>query len=497
MKKITATLLALVFVFAVVAGCSKDPVKPSDDTTNAGSGEETTAPDTKKWYEDLDYDGVGLAVACRGESYDDYVIGRENSGDVVWDAVYDTNEKINGAINVDREFILGPNGQQTFIVQAIKEAMNDGIYDMIMCDQFYGTGYAADDAYLNVLGLDTEKNFIDITQPYWYADYMKNVTMGSKTLYFLGGDISPTILGWAACTFMNLNLYEDLFGEPNDLLAEVEAGNWDLEMFREKCTAAYLDLNQNDQVDLDDRLGCGTSTGQSAVFAAISAGMTFSKRNAEGLYDLTIDTEENNSIYQAIYDLYKSTEGFIPYDYNRFPLGNSDTFAAGRMLFMNEYFLYAFRDSLREMEDDYVIIPRPKYNESQPAYLSAMQDSFFLYTIPTSVDTSRLEAISAYLQVGCEFYSESVITAMYETALKVKHVSDRVDMEKAGRIIDLVRSGITSDFAVVYTNSMNGMANLVGLNIEAGRRDWHGTVGLQKKMYETYLENLLLTFDVS
>ena len=489
-------LLALCFVFAIVAGCSKDPGTIGDDTTG-GQGDVTTAGEEKKWYADLDYKGMDILIACRGVSYDDYVIGRENSGDIVWDSVYDTNEKINGAINVNREFALGSSSSSEFIQTAIRESASDGIYDIIMCDQFFGTGYAAEGAYQNVLGLDTEKNFIDITQPYWYADYMKNVTMGTKTLYFLGGDISPTILGWAACTFMNWNMYEDLFGEPNDFLDEVEAGNWDLDMLMEKDTAAYLDLNQNDKVDLDDRLGSATSAGQSAVFAAISAGMTFSKRNAEGLYDLTIDTEENDTIFNKIYDLYKSTQGFTTYQFSATPNGNSDTFAAGRMLFMNEYFLYAFRDSLREMEDEKVIIPRPKFDENQPTYLSAMQDSFFLYTIPTPVASAKLEGISAYIQVGCELFSENVISAMYETALKIKTVSDRIDLEKAGRIIDLVRSGITSDFAVVYTNSTGNMANMVSTLIGQSRRDWHGAVGLQKKMYETYLEDLLLNFDIS
>ncbi|MBQ0101886.1 MAG: hypothetical protein KBT31_03720, partial [Firmicutes bacterium] len=449
------------------------------------------------WYVDLDYQGLDLAIACRGQAYDDYVIGRENSGDIVWDSIFDTNERINGAINVNREFIFGSSNSADFIAQAINESRNDGIYDMIMCDQFHGTAYAADGAYLNVLGLDTEKNFIDITQPYWYGDYMKNVTMGTKTLYFLGGDISPTILGWAACSFMNLNLYEDLFNDIDAFLDEVEAGNWDIDMLREKDTAAYLDLNQNDKVDLDDRLGSATSKGQSAVFAAISAGMTFSQRNSEGLYDLTIDTEENNRIFEKVYDMYVETLGFFRYDFSATPNGNIDTFSAGRMLFMNEYFLYAFKETLREMEDDYVIIPGPKCDENQEKYLSAMQDSFFLYTIPTAVATDKLEAISAYLQVGCELFSENVITAMYENALKVKHVSDKVDMEKAGRIIDLVRAGITSDFAVVYTKSMNGMANMVGQLVDAGRREWHVAVGMQKKMYETFLEDLLLNFDVS
>ncbi|MBQ0101472.1 MAG: hypothetical protein KBT31_01570 [Firmicutes bacterium] len=495
MKKFFAFLLALCFVLSVFAACAGSTDDPGDTTEE--KTEVTDAPEEKPWYDVLDYDGMSLSVACRGVTYDDYVVGQENSGDIVWDSVYATNERINGALNVNRTFYLGSSSSYEFIAEAVRESATEGLYDMIMCDQFYGTGYATQGAYKNVLGLDTPKSYLDITHPCWYGDYMKNVTMGTKTLYFLGGDISPTILGWAACSFMNWQMYDDLFDDPGAFLEEVEAGNWDLDMLMEKDTAAYLDLNQNDKPDLDDRLGSATNKGQCPLFAAISAGMTFSERNSEGLYNLTIDSEHNNDVYAKVYDLYNDTVGFFTYDYNKTPSGNSDTFAAGRMLFMNEYFLYAFGDNVRDMEDDYVIIPRPKYDETQEKYLSAMQDSFFLYTIPTSVGKEKLEAISAYLQVGCELFSQYVITAMYDTALKVKNVSDKVDMDRAGRIIDLVRAGITSDFAVVYTSSMGGMANMVGTLIGNKNRNWNSTVGKQKPMYEAYLNKLLLSFDLS
>ena len=494
MKKIISLLLAFCFIFAVAAGCSKEPAKPDDNTTAGSGGDSTTAPVEKPWYDGLNYDGMDMLIACRGQSYSEYVIGNENSGDVAWDAVYDTNERINGTLKINREFALGSNDASEFINTAIKESTNDGIYEMIMCDQYYGTAFAAQNAYQDVNELSCEKSYLDLSKPCWYQDYNDNITIGAKKLFFLGGDISPTILAWAACTFMNWNLYEDVFGEPEEILDAVEAGQWDIDMLREKDIAVYLDLNQNDKVDLDDRIGSATSAGQSAAFAAISAGMTFSKKNAEGLYDLTIDTDFNNSIFEKVFELYRETQGFITYDFGANSNGNINTFSDGRMLFMNEYFLYAFRDGCREMEDDYVIIPRPKFDENQPNYLSALQDSLYIYTIPTTADLNKHEAISAYLQLGCEFFSEYVITAMYDTALKVKNVSDKVDMDRAGKIIDLVRAGITSDFAVVYQSTIGGMANMVGALITSGRKDWHGGVALQKKMYEGYLNDLLKKF---
>ncbi|MBQ0102266.1 MAG: hypothetical protein KBT31_05685, partial [Firmicutes bacterium] len=358
---------------------------------------------------------------------------------------------------------------------------------------YYGTASATVGAYKNVLDLDGDVNYIDISKPCWYGDYLSKITMHNDTLYFLAGDISPTILGWASCSFVNHSLYSDVFGDTDEFLKSVLDGKWTIDVLMEKSKAVYIDVNQNNRVDLDDRLGSATSRGQAAQFALIAAGFQFVRTLNDGSLELAMDTERNADIFGKLCELYQHTEGFTTYDYSSTPNGNSETFAEGRMLFMNEYILYAFREQLREMTDPYVIIPRPKADEQEDKYHSSLQDSLFLYTIPKSVDPSKDEMVSAFIQTACLLYNEKVVPAMFDTALKVKFVADEVDVEMAGKLIDLVRTGITTDFSLVYDSS-TGFAAQVSSIIQSGLGKW-STVLAQTDRHKTTLANLLDKFE--
>ena len=494
MKKIISLLLVCCFVLAAFIGCAKKPNdKPGDETTvPQGSGEETTAePAEKHFYDDLDYDGADFKIACRGGAYENYVVGTEG-GDAVWGSIYDTNGRVKTALNLNAEYVFGATDQSTFIKNAINESTTDGVYDLIMPDQYYGTTYAAEGAYRNVLRLDEQKSYLDLNTPCWYKEYLDNITLGKDSLFFVGGDLSPTILAWSSCSFVNINLYEDVFGDIDPFLTDVEEGKWTVDMLMEKCKTVYLDLDQDDRCTLDDRIGACTSSGQSAVFALVAAGMRFVDKNAQdGSLEFVIASERNDKIAELLSKLYADTTGFVTYEFSSRPNGNKETFADGRALFMNEYFLYALDGIIREMEDEYVIIPRPKADEQEASYHTSMQDSFFLYAIPTTITEERAMTATAYLQTACELFGEYVIPSFYETTLKTKYVSDKIDFERAGRLVDMVKDSITSDIAVVYTASLNKLPDVVG-NLIQGKsgRSLSSMIAMQIAPFRIALETL-------
>lgn len=497
MKKIIALILALTFVFAIAVGCSKDPSKPNDDTTKSQGGDETTAPVEKAWYDELNYDGLDIDIAYQPGEYEPYILG-EDGGDIAWAEVYKTNEKVAGKLGVNLNFIPYEGGQETNIKTVYTEIQRgDCPVEICMPDQYYGVCYVTDKVYYNVKDLDIEHNWLNLDADCWYKDYHQNLNPNPNALYFLAGDLSPTILAWCSCSFVNIDLYNNLFGDDeaiNEFLDTVEEGHWTIDKCIELCKKAYLDINSDQKVDLGDRLGACTSSGQSGMWASIAAGMTFSRRLGDGSFELELATERNDTIYKKVYELYNKTEGFITYSYSATPYGNQDTFIDGRALLMNEYLLYAFRPAIREMTDSFVIIPRPKADEEVPQYVSSIQDGLKLYSVPVTVSVTDLEAITAYLQLSCEDYNEYVIPRIYETSLKVKYASEKVDPKQVSDLIDLVRSGITADFAVVYNHKLNGIAGLTGSMIENKVPEWNSRVSMQMSQYKTRLKTLLDAF---
>ena len=495
MKKLIALLLAVAFVFAVAVGCSNNNPGKTDDTTGGkNTGDDTTAPAVKPWYDGLNFDGEDIVVGVQGGYYDDYIFGIEG-GDIAWASIYEANETVPGSLGLKLEINTYTDSQSQSILDMFNEIQKgDCPDDVVLPDQYFGVCYVVNNAYQNVRALDTENNWLNLNADCWYKDYHKNLAADSdKALYFLAGDLSPTILAWCACSFVNIDLYNNIFGDDeaiNDFLDLVEEGKWTIEQCAELCKKAFVDLNSNQKVDLEDQLGASTSQGQSASFAALAAGMVFSRKVGDA-YEIDCATERNNDIYKKIYELYTKTEGFLTYDYGVTPDGNIDTFVDGRQLMMNEYFLYAFRPQIRDMEDSYVIVPRPKADEQQEKYLSSMQDGLKLYSIPATAPASKLEAITAYLQRSCEVYNEKVIPAMYETSLKIKYASEKIDPDQVSRLIDLVRSGIYSDFAAVYNHALNNIVDLVGGLTMSKAPDWNARISIQLGQYKTRLKTLL------
>ncbi len=492
MKKIISLALAVLMLATVLIACKNNstPVGPKNT-----EGTETSAVENPKrrFYKDLNFGGTTITVAHRGEAYDDWIIGDdEKEGTFV--AVAECNANVDGALNVVTEFVPGSSSASEFIRnEAMLVESGTDAHDVIVPDQYYGTAFAANSTYANLLD-EEHSGYFQFGEEWWYNDYMSNLTMGDDIQYFAAGDISPTILGWCSCTFVNWKLYNDYYRDPNEFLKLVDRGEWTVDVLMSKCKDMYIDLDQNKRVTTGDQFGFATSKGQSAVFAAIAAGMTFSRRTSEGSFELTIAESKNNDIFEKIYDLYNNTKGAWTYDYSKYPTANSDIFGSGRSLFMNEYLMYAWRESVRSLEDGYVIVPRPKYDENQKTYLSAMQDSFYIYTIPVTTPLDKIDAVTAMIETKCIMFNEKVIPAMYDNALKIKFKSDDVDDEIASKMLDLVRDGITSDFAVVYTSSLGQMPDMVGSLIQNKSKTWASSVKAGLDRYQGYLDDLLFHF---
>ena len=122
----------------------------------------------------------------------------------------------------------------------------------------------------------------------------------------------------------------------------------------------------------------------------------------------------------------------------------SQAFLDGRSLFLVDKITSCVSAQFREMEDDYGIIPLPKYDEAQETYYSHASAHADCFAIP--VINEDFERCSIILEAMAAEGYKTIRPAVYDVAIKQKGARD----EDSAKMIDLIYNGRTGDFADLY-----------------------------------------------
>ena len=119
-----------------------------------------------------------------------------------------------------------------------------------------------------------------------------------------------------------------------------------------------------------------------------------------------------------------------------------NTFANGNVATMTN-FLYS-TEYLRDMKDDYGILPMPKYDANQEKYVSQLGTSTSMLFVP--VTTGDVALTSKVMEAFAYYTQQMVVPKYYEVALKEKYARD----DDMAEMLDIVRDGAAFDFVFVY-----------------------------------------------
>jgi hypothetical protein len=144
---------------------------------------------------------------------------------------------------------------------------------------------------------------------------------------------------------------------------------------------------------------------------------------------------------------------------------------------------------LREMEDNYTILPLPKLDETQAEYNSAIHDGCTIFAIP--ITTGNPDAVSAVLEALAAESARLVSPAYYDQALKVKYTRD----SDSGEMIDLIYSNISTDFAFMYSNNLTDIAHLFRNNISNKNEALASAMAKSEKAWGKMIERFLEKLD--
>ena len=454
MKKRRIISALLVYTLSLLAACGAEetsgneqtqPNNQSSDDTSSGIETELSRENTPDSLpDDLDFDGLSIRLAYANDiRYPEFIqeLAAEYSGDIVDDAIYERNRMIEDRLNVIIETVpVGTDASTN--AAAVRSSVMAGSddYDIISGSQWAILPQSLEGLYQNLI----DNKYIDLTQPWWWSDYIDELRIGDNAYYFLNGDLSLTSIQNMSCIFFNKDMLESIGTTVDELYQLVLDGNWTYDELENYTKLAYSDLNGDGIRDEDDRYGAYIRTSTEPDHLTYTAGNVMTSRASAGIPSLNVNTEYFIGYMEELYNYYYNNEGVYITEEETIM---NQRFAEGNSLFLISRFVSA--NSLREMTAEYGIIPYPKYSDEQE-YSSLVHDSSTIFAIPVTV--THYDEISATLEALCAQSYRTVIPAYYEMALKTKYVSDST----SGEIIDMIKNAAKTDFVYAYNYALSG-----------------------------------------
>ena len=475
LRRIIAVLLVCVMCMPLLASCNNDPVvvqKPGGQTGNQ---------DNSGDFVNADYQGEDftfLVIEQQSTSGRDYYGGayidaEGFTGNKINDGVHTRNLAVEEKYKVNINQVKELNGDPAVVLQQ-KIMAGEFTYDVI-----YGWGYKmgaciTENYFSDFYKLDNA----DFTKEYWSPSAISDLEIEGK-LYLSMNDISMNQINWSSLLFYNKTLAENRnittdFGSPYEM---VDNGTWTYDKFLEMVKACSDDIDGDGKVTRNDVFGLldGNGLGTGALQ---NCDVYYTKKNDDGSYALNIYSEKVLGIIDKVYDVYSndkyvkdfqdiwdepgsSADGFADqWEYARsfFATGHA-LFCAGTPEITNE-------EAFRNMEDEYGILPFPKYDTNQEHYNATIDRLASIFAIPSTVtrsdgvSTSGYERTGTILEYMAYMSNKELLPRYYDEVL----TGQRVDTEEDIRMMDLIRSCVRYEFADMV--SLTSIAETVEIMFE-------------------------------
>lgn len=476
MKKLLALILAMLMLSAVA--CTDTDV--SDDTSAADASDQAVSEDdiTPDIPDDLKFPGETVTIMS-GEWVMTSVDTFEEAPDPVWQAKYYIDLHTEERFDITLDYVaIAPFQEVTGVVrQTVNSGSED--YHLVGAPAQTQVHLINEGMYHPV----DELKYIDLDKPWWNREYIESVSFHKDELYVLFGDITYNTLERSTCVFFNIQLLDEKLGmQPEDLYNLVYEGKWTIDKFTELVSQVYED-DGNTLRDGGDTYGLVANWEESFNWMAYGAGLKFSGRDENGYPVINMYNEKTVDLVDKLCRLFFNNEG------TSYSIASESTFGNGQALFVvNRFFLTSW-EQFRTMEDDYGLLPIPKYDESIEGYHSPVESLVWWTTVPVTIsNTDMSSAIAEYMSYEGRLYLRP---AYYETTLKLKQTRD----EESMKMIDLIMAGRETDY--LYINSTGEVGNLFKTVFRARENNFASEYAKVEKAGQQVIADLIKTYEES
>ncbi|MBQ4136921.1 MAG: hypothetical protein IJD67_02320 [Clostridia bacterium] len=458
MKKIRflLILLCLCLILPILVACGND--------------EEPVDTETKYKYDDLtretaadsipdDYDLEAQTITILYTNSEKYTLGDDEATDIVYSKIHERNEVVAERLNVDIEFFFsGTNGWQ--------EASDFLKREIATMSSGFECVFTTNNAVIltkmfNYFHNVNDSEYIDSGERWWYEDAIMEMSVDDNNYRFLYGDIFIDDLGKGGAIFYNKSLYEQYLSankNPDELYQIVLDGKWVFEEFTRLVKKSHIEKGGDGSTDI---YGFTVTHREYAHYLREGVGIRIYERNEQGMPVFDFKDDKSVDFANALYALFYNNEGVLNNRYLGHTIPDNFSFTNSNTIFNLDTLSAVLSDNMREMKEDFGILPYPKWDEEQEEYITLVHNSCSTVCFPISADIDRVnEEVSAVVEALASESYRRVSVPFYEAALKSAYNRDL----QSAQMIDIitgshetVKSKITKNFAFEYSSSMGSI----------------------------------------
>ena len=459
MKKIRFLVLLLCFcmLFPILIACGKDTptTNPSSDDKYAYDDQtrETAADSIPDDY-DLECQTITIAYDTRMDQLE--VEGIKDATDIVYSKIHERNQSVAERLNVKLAFDNFGTDKKTAMDRIQKDIQTMASTWEILFAMCHDVILP----YSNYFHNFNDSEFIDIGERWWYEEAIMETSVDNYNSRFLHGDIGIYAFGLAGATFYNKALYDQYIspGNPDELYQKVLDGTWTWEEFTRLVKKCYIDKGGDGSNNIYGFVPCN---GAEIMWLRESVGIRGYERDAVGMPQFDLLNDKCVDFANELYKLYFENEGTS----KCWPGGattedeNQEAFCNGKYLFQVRQLNRLLSAGMREMKDDFGVLPCPKWDESQEEYYTLLHNSSTTVCCPISADIDRVNnELSAVIEALASESYRSVYTAYYESALKSAYNRD----DLSAQMIDIITGQHTTVKSEMRKNFIHEFNSTLG-----------------------------------
>ena len=373
----------------------------------------------------------------------------EEPGDVLGEAIYRRNIIVEEKLGITLQNVqIGRDNARRTVTRAVNAGTNDYDAAALRVENAGPTAMAGECVNLNSL------QYMSLDMPWWDQNILKDTSVGEQA-YLIAGDIFTKHYEAMSMIFFNKKLLSDHGVESPYRL--VEENQWTIDNFGRLTKNITRSLDGSDRMTPNDIYGLATQI-DFLPSMINGAGAKFVEKNSSDIPYFTGNSEKVSDIINKVLDFYindtfcvhrDALAKGIPFD----RMHQFMVFPYGRSLFL--WGLPRFIDlELRTMEDDFGMLPIPKWDSAQDRYYATVNTwHSYVWLIPQGLSDPE---DTAYIMDAMAYYGRiHILPAYYDITLQRKHTRD----EESSAMLDIIFNSALYDIGFMY-NLGNFISNL-------------------------------------
>ena len=454
LKRILSALLAALLLISTFASCASGD--GGNDTDQQSGNQETEAETgifSEGLPEELDFNGDEITIISRyKEGWTSGEIAVEGlKGEPVNDIIHERNKAVEEYLNIKIVSIEDHTEGGSVVVNKVATAVQGGSkdYDIMAASCCDTVSQSLSGTFMNLRGPLCE--YLDLDQPWWTQGFNEAVEYQGAQ-YAILGSMVLSMYRFGFVTVFNKNIFNNA-SQPL-LYDYVKDGTWTLDKQAELAPIFHKDNGNGIQDRTGDVYGfvSNTWTNIDAYWSACQ--LTIIQKDEDGFLQMVSDMDRLHGTADKLINLFFNTNGAtydVPY------VTDDEIWGAIRQIFADGYgamasfrFMEMENAVMRNMENEYGVVPMPKYDTNQDGYYTLLHDQFTVAAIPATVVGDRLTEASTVLEAMSSASYTLVKPVYYEETLRTKIAQDPT----AAEMMDIITDNVYIDAGILYIGSL-------------------------------------------